>query len=154
MQKNAEKRKKSLLFLNEADGPVFKIQDDPRYTKIGKILSRLGVDELPQLVNIIKADMAFVGPRPLPFEESLRIPQKYQTRFSVLPGITSLWVVKGGHALSFKKWMELDSYYVKNKTLWLYWSIIVGTIVVFFGVIGFYIHSYLRRQGSNLFFTK
>jgi lipopolysaccharide/colanic/teichoic acid biosynthesis glycosyltransferase len=154
MKRNAEKSKKTLSSLNEADGPVFKIQDDPRYTNIGKILSRLGLDELPQLINIIKGDMSFVGPRPLPIKEALHIPQKYQLRFSVLPGVTSLWVINGGHSLSFKKWMELDSNYIKNRSMWLYWNIISRTILVFFSVIGTSFHSYLKRQGSMLFFTK
>lgn len=119
MGRDAEKKREAYEQLNEADGPVFKIKDDPRYTNIGKLISRLGLDELPQLVNIIKGDMAFVGPRPLPVDEAKQIPDKYKERFSVLPGITSLWVVKGGHMVSFKEWMELDMYYVKNKSSWL-----------------------------------
>ena len=114
----AEKLKKKYLHLNEAGGPVFKIRNDPRYTKIGKILTRTGLDELPQLVNVVKGEMALVGPRPLPWDEAIKVPKKYQKRFSVLPGITSSWVVKGSHELSFDEWMRLDLRYVKNKSFW------------------------------------
>lgn len=130
----SENMKQNYAYLNEASGPVFKIKNDPRYTKIGKIISHLGFDELPQLINIIKGEMAFVGPRPLPVEEAKKIPEKYQKRFSVLPGITSLWVVEGGHALSFQKWMELDLYYVSHKFFWLDCKIILRTIGLFFKV--------------------
>ena len=115
---DAEKLKKKYLHLNEAGGPVFKIRNDPRYTKIGKILTRTGLDELPQLVNVVKGEMALVGPRPLPWDEAIKVPKKYQKRFSVLPGITSSWVVKGSHELSFDEWMRLDLRYVKNKSFW------------------------------------
>lgn len=116
MVEDAERMKKKLLTLNEADGPVFKIANDPRYTSIGKILSKTGLDELPQLINIIKGEMAFVGPRPLPVEEANTIPSQFHDRFSVLPGITSLWVIKGSHKLPFSEWMKLDSEYVKNRS--------------------------------------
>jgi len=116
MVKNAESLKKKYLKLNQANGPVFKIKNDPRYTKFGRVLSYTGLDELPQLLNIIKGEMAFVGPRPLPVEEAKKIPKKYEQRFSVLPGVTSLWVLKGQHELSFNKWMELDLNYIKNKS--------------------------------------
>jgi len=111
---NANRIKNRYRSFNEADGPVFKIYDDPRYTRIGRFLSHTGLDELPQLINIIKGEMAFVGPRPLPVDEALRVPKKYQARFSILPGITSPWVVQGSHALSYKQWMKLDVDYVQN----------------------------------------
>lgn len=130
MVPNAERLKKHYLHLNQANGPVFKIFNDPRYTKIGKILSKTGLDELPQLINIIKGEMAFVGPRPLPVDEANKIPQKYHKRFSVLPGITSLWVVNGSHQLSFKEWMELDIAYVKHRSAWIDLQIALQTIVL------------------------
>lgn len=135
MHKYAERYKERYKELNEADGPVFKIKDDPRYTKIGKVISQLGLDELPQLINVIKGEMAFVGPRPLPVTEAKQIPKKYEKRFSVLPGITSLWVVEGGHTLSFHKWMELDIYYVTHKSFWLDCSIIGRTMILFLRVV-------------------
>ena len=113
---NAERLKKKYMKFNEIDGPVFKIKDDPRFTGFGKLLSYTGLDELPQLINIIKGEMAFVGPRPLPVIEALKVPKKYQKRFEVLPGVTSPWVLKGQHTLNFSKWMELDLKYIKNRS--------------------------------------
>jgi len=115
MEENAEIKKQKLLSLNERTGPVFKIRNDPRFTKVGKILSRSGLDELPQLINILKGDMVFVGPRPFPIDESEKIPRNYDKRFEVLPGITSSWVTQGPDRLSFDEWMSLDCEYVKNK---------------------------------------
>lgn len=100
--------------LNDADGPAFKIFDDPRFTRVGKVISKLALDELPQLINIIKGDMLFVGPRPLPTSEAREIPSNYQKRQSVYPGMTSKWVVQGRHSMSFKRWMEIDLEYVRN----------------------------------------
>ena len=114
----ADKLQDRLKKENEADGPVFKIRNDPRYTHIGRFLSHSALDELPQLINIIKGDMAFVGPRPLPQREAMQVPKKYQIRFSVLPGMTSSWIVNGAHKLTFKKWMELDCGYVRHKSLY------------------------------------
>jgi len=125
MVENAEDLKPKVYSLNEADGPVFKIRNDPRYTKIGKFLSHTGLDELPQIINVLKGDMALVGPRPLPVDEAKKIPKKYERRFSVLPGMTSLWILKGAHKLSFDEWMSLDLNYIKKKSLW-YDSLILG----------------------------
>src|SRR3990167_2504654 len=97
MQADAEYIKHTLLKKNQADGPVFKIKNDPRFTGIGRVLAQYGVDELPQIFNIIKGEMSFVGPRPLPVDEAKKIPQKYQIRQWLLPGITFLWVAKGAH---------------------------------------------------------
>lgn len=116
MTPQAEKQKNTYNHLNEANGPVFKIRNDPRFTKIGRWLAHSGLDELPQLVNIIRGEMAFVGPRPLPLDEAKEIPKKYETRFSILPGITSPWVVNGSHALPFDEWMRLDVEYVQKKS--------------------------------------
>lgn len=117
MIENAEKLKSKYKHLNQANGPVFKIYDDPRYTKVGKIIAHLGLDELPQLINIVKGEMSFVGPRPFPIEEAKRIPKIYQKRFDVKPGILSSWVAEGAFHNNFKKWMKLDLEDVKNKNL-------------------------------------
>ena len=117
MAQGAEGLKPKVQCLNEADGPVFKIKNDPRYTRVGKYLSRIAIDELPQLMNIMEGTMSFVGPRPLPLSEALHIPKKYGKRFSVLPGMTSEWIVQGAHELSFKRWMELDCQYAKKRTI-------------------------------------
>lgn len=118
MVDNAERLKSNYLKLNEADGPVFKIRNDPRHTRVGRILARLALDELPQFINIIKGDMALVGPRPLPISEANKIPKEYEARFKVLPGMTSSWVVKGAHKLKFNQWMNLDLEYA-NKKSWI-----------------------------------
>ncbi len=119
MVKNAEELKGKYRHLNEEQEPVFKIKNDPRYTKTGKFLSLVALDELPQLINVIRGEMSLVGPRPLPLDEAAKIPKKYQVRFSVLPGMTSSWIVKGSHNLKFDRWMELDCDYVKKKSLFL-----------------------------------
>jgi len=115
MVENAEELKNKYSSLNEAQGPVFKIRNDPRYTPFGKFLAHTALDELPQFINIIKGEMVFVGPRPLPTNEAKSIPKKYNARYTVLPGLTSPWVIKGGHSLSFDEWMKLDCEYVTTK---------------------------------------
>lgn len=132
MQINAEKLKSKYSHLNQADGPVFKISNDPRLTGIGKILWRTGVDEVLQLLNVIKGEMSFVGPRPLPVDEAKKIPVKYRPRFSVKPGMTSLWIIRGAHKLTFRQWMESDLEYVKSKNILLDVYIIVVTILLVF----------------------
>ena len=117
-------------YLNERDGPVFKIQNDPRFIPIGKVLSRTGLDEIPQLWNIVKGEMAFVGPRPLPMYETKKIEGIYSKRFSVLPGLTSLWVVRGAHQLNFREWMELDIWYVDHRSIQMDLKILLLTVLV------------------------
>ncbi|MFA6532843.1 MAG: sugar transferase [Patescibacteria group bacterium] len=124
----AENLKSKFKNLNEANGPVFKIYDDPRYTKLGKFLAHSGLDELPQLINVIKGEMDFVGPRPFPMKEAKKIPKKYERRFSVLPGMTSPWVTNGASHKSFNNWMELDLEYVAKKSLFSDLSISIKTV--------------------------
>lgn len=116
MVKGAEQLKEKYLHLNEANGPVFKIRHDPRFINgIGKFLARTGLDELPNVFNVLKGNLSWIGPRPLPIEEAKKInPRVRKTRESVLPGITSIWVISGAHNLSFNQWMKLDQEYVKN----------------------------------------
>lgn len=130
MVRNAERLKSKYSSLNEAKGPAFKIRNDPRYTPFGKILAHSALDEIPQLLNILKGEMAFVGPRPLPVKEAKQIPTKYHARFSVHPGLTSPWVIKGGHRLSFDQWMKLDLEYVQKKNIWYDVTIIVSTLIL------------------------
>lgn len=132
MIKEAQSRQKGLKNKNEADGPVFKIYNDPRFTKFGKILAHTGLDELPQFINILKGEMSIVGPRPLPVSEANNVAKIYKKRESVKPGATSSWVVMGSHKLPFKKWMELDLEYIKKATITTDLSIIVGTIEIIF----------------------
>ncbi len=135
MVHNAQKLQTKYYKLNEADGPVFKIYNDPRYTRFGKWLSHTGLDELPQLINIIKGEMAFVGPRPLPLDEAKKVPKKYEDRFRILPGITSSWVVKGAHKLKFDEWMQKDLLDVKKQGFIHSFEISVQTVALIFSLI-------------------
>jgi len=128
MVEEAEDQRSKIKDQNEADWPAFKIHDDPRYTKFGRFLAHTALDELPQLVNIIKGEMSFVGPRPLPIEEARKVPKKYQARFSVLPGMTSLWIVRGADHSSFERWMKLDIEYIKNKSFFYDAKILLSTV--------------------------
>ncbi|MGW8317041.1 MAG: sugar transferase [Bacteroidales bacterium] len=115
---DAEEQLKILRERNEADGPVFKIKDDPRITKVGKFLRKTGLDELPQLFNVIRGEMSLVGPRP-PLEEEVKQYERWQLRrLSVKPGITCTWqIVPNRHDVSFEEWMELDLHYIDNWNL-------------------------------------
>lgn len=138
MVENAEKIKNRYYFLNQADGPVFKIDNDPRLTKIGRWLNKTGFDELPQLINIIKGEMDFVGPRPLPVDEAKAVIKQnnnYKKRFSVKPGIFSSWVANGAFHNNFKKWMELDLIDIEKKSFWHDLEIIARSIFFIFKLI-------------------
>jgi lipopolysaccharide/colanic/teichoic acid biosynthesis glycosyltransferase len=143
MVENAEDLKEKIKHLNQADGPVFKVYDDPRFTKIGRFLAKIGIDELPQLINIVKGQMSFVGPRPLPLYEAKKIPKKYEKRFSVLPGIFSSWVAYGAFHNDFKKWMDLDLKDVENKSFWYDLKIVIRSV-------GFVLKLILRSVKSSV----
>ena len=128
MVTNAEQLKDSLAELNEMDGPVFKIKDDPRATRVGKILRRMSIDELPQLINVLKGDMSLVGPRPPIPSEVEKYDLSWLRRLSMKPGMTCLWQVSGRNTISFEKWMELDKEYIDNWSLWLDLKILAQTI--------------------------
>ena len=133
MTSGAEKRQAELEHLNEASGPVFKIKDDPRVTKIGKILRKASMDELPQLFNVLKGDMSLVGPRPLPIRDYKRFEKNWQKRrFSIRPGLTCLWQIQGRNELSFEEWIELDMEYIDQWSLLLDFRILVKTIPAVF----------------------
>ncbi|HWI55514.1 MAG TPA: sugar transferase, partial [Desulfobacteria bacterium] len=126
----AEALKAELAAANEVDGPVFKIKNDPRITRVGRFIRKFSIDELPQLLNVLKGDMSLVGPRPpVPGEVDKYGNQEWR-RLEVIPGITGLWQVSGRSELSFDKWMELDVYYIENWSLWLDFKILLQTIPV------------------------
>ena len=126
---NAEKMQSELESLNEADGPVFKIKNDPRVTRLGKYLRKASLDELPQLWNVLMGDMSLVGPRPLDLRDYNGLDEDWlRRRFSVRPGITCLWQVNGRSSTSFQKWMELDLQYIDHWSLWLDVKVMAKTI--------------------------
>lgn len=130
MVPNAEELLAELAAANEADGPVFKIKEDPRITRVGKFIRKYSIDELPQLFNVLKGDMSLVGPRPpLPNEVDQYGDFEWR-RLEVIPGITGLWQVSGRSDLSFHKWMELDIYYIENWSFWLDLKILLQTVPV------------------------
>jgi exopolysaccharide biosynthesis polyprenyl glycosylphosphotransferase len=133
MVDGAEKRQAELEELNEAEGPVFKIKSDPRLTRIGKYLRRYSIDELPQLINVLKGDMSLVGPRPLPVRDVERIDIASQKRrFSIKPGITCLWQVNGRSDIGFEEWVRLDLQYIDQWSLGLDMLILLKTIPAVF----------------------
>lgn len=128
MIKDADQKKAMIRHLNEADGPIFKIKEDPRLTRVGRFIRRLSLDELPQLINVIRGEMSLVGPRPpLPEEVALYKPWHRQ-RLSVIGGITGLWQVSGRSDLTFDELCLLDIYYIENWSLWTDIRILLQTI--------------------------
>jgi lipopolysaccharide/colanic/teichoic acid biosynthesis glycosyltransferase len=129
MVADAEQRLRHLEHLNEVSGPVFKLKDDPRITAIGHFLRKSSLDELPQLLNILKGDMSLVGPRPLPLRDYEGFNEDWQRRrFSVRPGLTCLWQVAGRSSIPFETWMQLDLQYIDRWSFWLDLRILMQTI--------------------------
>ncbi len=130
MRADADLLREELEALNEVDGPVFKIRNDPRCTPIGRFMRKFSLDELPQLLNIIKGDMSFVGPRP-PLPEEVEKYERWQRRrLRMQPGLTCLWALEGRSKLSFRRWMELDLEYIDHWSMTLDWKILLKTIPI------------------------
>jgi exopolysaccharide biosynthesis polyprenyl glycosylphosphotransferase len=125
---DAEDRKADLMHLNEMDGPVFKIHDDPRITPVGGFLRKFSIDELPQFWNVLRGDMSAVGPRPPTPDEVLQYQGGDRRRLSMRPGLTCLWQVSGRNDVSFDRWMQLDLEYIDEWSLWGDVRIILKTI--------------------------
>jgi lipopolysaccharide/colanic/teichoic acid biosynthesis glycosyltransferase len=114
--------------LNESSGALFKIRDDPRLTGVGRLLRRFSIDELPQLVNVVRGEMSLVGPRPLPMRDFERLEEWHKKRYLVLPGITGLWQVSGRAELDFDDLVRLDFLYLERWSIFLDLSIMIKTI--------------------------
>jgi lipopolysaccharide/colanic/teichoic acid biosynthesis glycosyltransferase len=115
--------------MNEADGPVFKIKNDPRVTRFGAFLRHFSIDEFPQLINVLKGEMSLVGPRPLPLRDVARIDtQWHKRRFSEKPGLTCLWQVNGRSDVNFERWVRMDLEYIDTWSLKLDIKILLKTI--------------------------
>jgi lipopolysaccharide/colanic/teichoic acid biosynthesis glycosyltransferase len=128
MTEGAEGQRDLLLALNEMDGPVFKIENDPRVTKVGRFLRRTSLDELPQLWNVLLGHMSLVGPRPLPVGETQGLHGPFRRRLSMRPGLTCLWQIRGRNDLTFHEWMALDLQYVDGWSLGLDFAILMRTV--------------------------
>jgi len=138
MVADAAERQDELEDENEASGPLFKIREDPRVTRVGKILRRLSLDELPQLVNVLRGQMSLVGPRPLPLRDHAMLADWHKARYLVLPGMTGLWQISGRSGLEFDDLVRLDFTYIENWSIWSDVSIIVRTIPAVLGGRGAY----------------
>lgn len=128
MNVDAEDQKEALKHLNDMSGPVFKISDDPRVTRVGRFLRRTSMDELPQFYNILKGDMSLVGPRPPLPSEVEQYDEWQRRRLTIKPGLTCLWQVNGRNNIDFDKWVKLDLEYIDNWSLWLDFKIMTKTI--------------------------
>lgn len=130
---NAEDLKDQLIQQNEVEGPLFKMKNDPRITKIGKFIRKRSIDELPQLYNVLKGEMSLVGPRPpLPNEVATYSSYDYQ-RLSITPGLTCYWQVSGRSSLGFREMVELDLKYIRERNYYIDLGLIIKTFFVLFG---------------------
>ena len=133
MVKNAESLKENLAHKNEMNGPMFKIKEDPRVTKVGKFIRKTSIDELPQLINVLKGEMSLVGPRPSLENEVEKFEEWMMKRLEVKPGLTCYWQVSGRNNIEFKEWMKLDVKYVKERNTFVDIKLIFKTFFVLFG---------------------
>jgi exopolysaccharide biosynthesis polyprenyl glycosylphosphotransferase len=128
MRRDAEELQKRLEADNEAEGALFKLRDDPRVTRVGAFLRRFSLDEVPQVLNVLRGEMSLVGPRPLPIRDYKLLEPWHRKRYLVLPGMTGLWQIAGRSDLSFDDLVRLDFYYLENWSIWLDISILLRTV--------------------------
>ena len=134
---NAEAKLAELLPQNEMDGPVFKIKDDPRITRVGKFIRMTSIDELPQLWNVLKGEMSIVGPRPGIPREVEQYDDYAKQRLFVTPGLTCYWQIQPNrNSLSFEEWVDLDVKYIQERSFWVDWKIILATFGAVLGMNG------------------
>jgi exopolysaccharide biosynthesis polyprenyl glycosylphosphotransferase len=138
MVSNAEDLIIDLRARNEVDGPLFKLHDDPRITRVGRAIRRFSIDEIPQLWNVVRGEMSLVGPRPALFSEMDQWTVELRSRLRVRPGLTGMWQVSGRSNLDFSEYVRLDLYYVDNWSLWRDLAIIARTVPVVLGKRGAY----------------
>lgn len=130
MVPNAEAKLHEVLEQNEMDGPVFKMKNDPRITRVGRFIRKASIDELPQLINILKGDMSIVGPRPALPREVAEYTDYEKQRLYVTPGLTCYWQIQPNrNELTFDEWMDLDLKYIQDRNFWLDWKLIILTVV-------------------------
>jgi exopolysaccharide biosynthesis polyprenyl glycosylphosphotransferase len=135
---DAETRQSELEATNEATGPLFKIRRDPRVTRVGRLLRRYSIDEIPNLLNVLRGEMSLVGPRPLPLRDNALLDDWHRKRSLILPGMTGLWQIAGRSDLSFDELVRLDFYYIERWSLWLDITILARTIPAVLGRRGAY----------------
>ena len=138
MVAGAAGRQAALEQANEATGALFKIRNDPRVTPVGRVLRRFSIDEIPNVINVLRGQMSLVGPRPLPVRDHGRLESWHRRRSNVLPGLTGLWQIAGRSDLSFDDLVRLDFYYLENWSLWLDITILVKTVPAVVGRRGAY----------------
>lgn len=137
MDPDAEAHLEELLDQNEMDGPAFKIKGDPRITRFGRFLRRSSIDELPQLINVLRGEMSFVGPRPPLPREVEQYDAYSMQRLLVTPGLTCYWQIQPDrNSLSFQDWMDLDVKYIRERSFWTDWKIIFKTFGAVIGMNG------------------
>lgn len=142
MVHGAEKKKSAYAHLNESQGPAFKIRNDPRFTRIGAFLSHTGLDELPQLFNVLRGDMALIGPRPLPVAEAKKLKSWMKVREQILPGIISPAILTGRYHEDFNSWMRSDAAYVQRKHA-------IGDVQLFLQSFSFLAKLFVRSIGMK-----
>jgi lipopolysaccharide/colanic/teichoic acid biosynthesis glycosyltransferase len=127
MRHGASGEQAALEARNEAGGALFKMRRDPRITPVGRVLRRFSIDELPQLLNVLRGEMTLVGPRPLPMRDYRLLERWHRKRYLVLPGVTGLWQTSGRSNLTFDDLVRLDFYYLENWSIWLDIAILART---------------------------